>query len=80
MTPLSEFIWADFLRRRMRRQLVECDFESAVDEALRLVRSREAAGLPGWCGPDAAMIARRHSSRKSNTQSVDRSARILTAP
>lgn len=55
LTPFSEFIWADFLRRRMRRQLVERDFERAVAEALGLVRSREAACLPGWCGPDAAM-------------------------
>jgi hypothetical protein len=56
VSPFSEFIWADFLRRRMKRQLlVECEFETAVAEALRLVRSREAARLPGWCGPDAAM-------------------------
>jgi hypothetical protein len=52
-TPFSEFIWADFLRRRMKRQLVERDFEGAVADALGLVRSREAACLPGWCRPDA---------------------------
>jgi hypothetical protein len=52
-TPFSEFIWADFLRRRIKRQLVESDFEAAVIEALGLVRSREAAYLPGWCGADA---------------------------
>jgi hypothetical protein len=50
VTPFSEFIWADFLRRRMKRRLVERSFETAVAEALRLVRSREAACLPGWCG------------------------------
>jgi hypothetical protein len=55
LAPFSEFNWADFLRRHMRRQLVERDFESAVAEALRLVRSRDAACLPGWCGPDVAM-------------------------
>jgi hypothetical protein len=53
VTPFSEFIWADFLRRRMKRQLVERDFEAAVVEALGLVRSQDAAYLPGWCGPDA---------------------------
>jgi hypothetical protein len=53
VTPFSEFIWADFLRRRMKRQLVERDFEAAVAEALGLVRLADAAYLPGWCGPDA---------------------------
>jgi hypothetical protein len=53
VTPFSEFIWADFLRRRMKRQLVERDFELAVAEALVLVRAPDAVYLPGWCGPDA---------------------------
>lgn len=52
-TPFSEFIWADYLRRRIKRQLVEDDFQAAVAEALSLVRSHDAAYLPGWCGPDA---------------------------
>ena len=29
-TPFSEFIWADFLRRRMKRKAVERDFERAI--------------------------------------------------
>ena len=52
-TPFSEFIWADFLRRRMKTQLVERDFEAAVAEALGLVRSHDAIYLPGWCGQEA---------------------------
>ena len=50
-TPFSEFLWADFLRRRMKRKEVERDFEHAVEEALDLAKSDAADYLPGWCGP-----------------------------
>ena len=50
-TPFSEFIWADFLRRRMKRKQVETDFERAVEKALQLAKSKDANYLPGWCGP-----------------------------
>ena len=32
-TPFSEFLWADFLRRRMKRQNVEKDFDAALEPA-----------------------------------------------
>jgi hypothetical protein len=50
-TPFSEFLWADFLRRRMKRSRVEQDFKTALKEALKLAKSQEAHYLPGWCGP-----------------------------
>jgi hypothetical protein len=50
-TPFSEFLWADFLRRRMKRKTVERDFERAVEKAIKLAKSEDAAYLPGWCGP-----------------------------
>ena len=50
-TPFSEFLWADFLRRRIKRKRIEKSFESALEKALDLARSSEAAYLPGWCGP-----------------------------
>jgi hypothetical protein len=50
-TPFSEFIWADFLRRRMKRKLVERDFERALEKSLELAKSMDADYLPGWCGP-----------------------------
>jgi hypothetical protein len=50
-TPFSEFLWADFLRRRMKRKSVEADFDHALEKALELARSLEAVYLPGWCGP-----------------------------
>jgi hypothetical protein len=50
-TPFSEFIWADFLRRRVKRKLVERDFDRALEKALQLAKSMDANYLPGWCGP-----------------------------
>ncbi|HTY48119.1 MAG TPA: ParB-like protein [Steroidobacteraceae bacterium] len=52
-TPFSEFLWADFLRRRIKRRLIEKDFDAALVKALKLARSGEADFLPGWCGPIA---------------------------
>jgi hypothetical protein len=50
-TPFSEFLWADFLRRRMKRKNVEADFDRAIERALQLAKSTDADYLPGWCGP-----------------------------
>ena len=50
-TPFSEFLWADFLRRRMSRRQVEKDFPTAVKTAMKLAKSQDAHYLPGWCGP-----------------------------
>jgi hypothetical protein len=50
-TPFSEFLWADFLRRLMKRKLVEHDFARATEKALQLAKSPDANYLPGWCGP-----------------------------
>lgn len=50
-TPFSEFLWADFLRRRMSRKTVDKDFAKAIEQALSLGKSKDAIYLPGWCGP-----------------------------
>src|SRR5947209_8943326 len=50
-TPFSEFLWADFLRRRMSRKGVEDDFASAMEKALTFAKNKDAIYLPGWCGP-----------------------------
>jgi hypothetical protein len=50
-TPFSEFIWADFLRRRINRKLVQRDFDRGLEKALQLAKSQDADYLPGWCGP-----------------------------
>ena len=53
ITPFSEFLWADFLRRKIKRKAVEADFAAAMEHALRLAKSEQAEYLPGWCGPKA---------------------------
>jgi hypothetical protein len=50
-TPFVEFLWADFLRRRIKRALVEKDFPAAMRQAFKLAKSKDAQFLPGWCGP-----------------------------
>jgi hypothetical protein len=52
LTPFSEFLWADFLRNRVKRKAIEKDFETALRKALKLAKSDAAAYLPGWCGAD----------------------------
>ncbi len=52
-TPFSEFLWADFLRRRIKPKLLKDDFPDALVRALKLAKSGDADFLPGWCGPIA---------------------------
>ncbi len=54
VTPFSEFLWADFLRRRIKRKQADHHPEAALEEAMRLAKSLEANYLPGWCGPVAS--------------------------
>lgn len=49
-TPYSEFLWADFLRRKIKPSKLSDDLEKATTKALVLARSRDAAHLPGWAG------------------------------
>jgi hypothetical protein len=50
-TPFSEFLWADFLRGRIKIKAIKADFAAALSEAMRLAKSGDADYLPGWCGP-----------------------------
>ncbi len=50
-TPFSEFLWADYLRRRVVRKRIEKDFSRAIEDALHFAKDRAADYLPGWCGP-----------------------------
>jgi hypothetical protein len=52
-TPFSEFLWADFLRTRVKAKQIEGRFSAALEKAMSLARSEEAGYLPGWCGPHA---------------------------
>jgi hypothetical protein len=50
-TPFSEFLWADFFRRRIQIKSVENDFSHSLKQAMTLAKSQDARYLPGWCGP-----------------------------
>lgn len=52
LAPYAEFLWADFLRRRIKTKTIARDYDEALARALKLARTRDAAFLPGWCGPD----------------------------
>lgn len=49
--PFSEFLWADFLRTRVKARQINEHFSAALEKALSLARSESAVYLPGWCGP-----------------------------
>ena len=51
-SPFSEFVWADFLRSRIKTKSLERSFPTALAKAVELAKSREADYLPGWCGPN----------------------------
>ncbi|MES1148505.1 MAG: ParB-like protein, partial [Bradyrhizobium guangdongense] len=50
-TPFSEFLWADFLRRKLSRKAIDDNFEKALEKGLAAAKSKDAIYLPGWCGP-----------------------------
>ena len=52
-TPFSEFLWADFLRPRVKAKQINERFSAALEKALSLAKSDAASYLPGWCGPHA---------------------------
>ncbi len=48
--PFSEFLWADFFRRRVPATLLAESFKAALSQALDLAHRPEAEHLPGWSG------------------------------
>lgn len=49
-TPFSEFLWADFFRRRIKIAALRRDPVAGLQCAMTLCHSQEAAHLPGWSG------------------------------
>ena len=45
--PFSEFVWADYLRRRISKDLLAADFDAALAQAWALSREARVHGLPG---------------------------------
>ena len=69
-TPFSEFVWADFLRRRIKPKDLRKSFVAATEKALTLAKSEEASYLPGWCAPHGGKAAIKAGKRKSAAEAV----------
>jgi len=55
-TPYAEFMWADHLRRRMKKKDVRKTLDGDLEKLLGHVRDEAAKHLPGWAGPSDAAI------------------------
>ena len=64
-TPFSEFLWADFLRPRIKAKAIRADFEAALTDALVLAKSGDADYLPGWSGPHGFGQANKKAKAKA---------------
>lgn len=51
--PFAEFLWADFLRRRLDPALLVRDFAAAIAAALNLAHTSTAAHFLGWAAAHA---------------------------
>jgi hypothetical protein len=67
VTPFSEFVWADFLRGRIKSKLLDADFDEALKQAFVLAKSAEADFLPGWCGPHSDAVKAAPERRRKAT-------------
>jgi hypothetical protein len=72
-TPFSEFLWADFLRPRIKPKAIKADFAAALTEALALAKTPDADYLPGWSGPRTYMqrAAGKAKGQKSKGKRTD---------
>lgn len=50
-SPYASFLWANFFRQEVARNLVENNFDDAVKLGAELARSFKAKNLPGYIGP-----------------------------
>lgn len=57
LTPFAEFQWAEFFRAHISERFVLQNYELAVEVALRLARTADARGLPGYRARTRALAA-----------------------
>jgi hypothetical protein len=63
-TPFSEFLWADFLRRRIKSKSVARDYKASLAQAVELSKTDDASYLPGWCAPRPISAKNRVKKKK----------------
>ena len=72
-TPFTEFLWADFLRPRIKPKAIKADFADALTKALVMAKTPEADYLPGWSGPHTYM--QRASAKAKGRKGKGKTAR-----
>ena len=77
-TPFSEFVWADFLRRRIKPKELRKDLAAATDKALALAKSEDANYLPGWCAPHGAKVAPKPAETRKAASKPDKAAKAAS--
>jgi hypothetical protein len=68
-TPFSEFLWADFLRRRIKNKAIEKDFKASLAHALELSKTDAANYLPGWCAARPISVTARAKKKGAEAPS-----------
>ncbi len=53
VTPYSEFLWADYFRAHLDKDLLAESMDKALKVALKMAKKNQASYLPGWSGGDA---------------------------
>jgi hypothetical protein len=72
-TPFSEFIWADFLRPRIKAKDLRKNFDASLTRAVAFAKSEAANYLPGWCAPHGkpALAAAKVAAAKTDAGKTD---------
>ena len=78
-TPYSEFLWADFLRKRIGRKAVEKDYAAAVERARALAKTSDANYLPGWCAPRGPRISVKTAAQEAPALATGKKRKSDTA-
>ena len=85
-SPFSEFLWADFLRPRIKARTIKTDFDGALAKALTLAKSGDADYLAGLVRAPRLCVTRIGQGEGSKGQRQNRPRRLvlsggrLTAP
>jgi hypothetical protein len=48
ITPYSEFLWADYFRAHVDKDLLGQSMDKAVKVAIKMAKKNQASYLPGW--------------------------------
>ena len=50
VTPYSEFLWADYFRAHVDKDLIGQSMDKALKVAIKMAQKIQASYLPGWSG------------------------------